>query len=533
MIFCRLSVVENISIRIGLILAVLLDSLDYVTCSNIVLLPFAYRSHVSEITSIGSGLQSRGHSVFLVLPESYPHLDELKDRFQLVLYTVKYPDVYSKADETNSWKSWVEIAMSVSPIEELRMSVEGFIEFCTNPLEDEDLPVKLGKLHLDLAIVDGFSGTRCLYLIMYKLGIPYISLATQYEPWLLRNPALPSFVPFPLAGIFTEKMTFFERIRNLVTLVDWTAWTGMPFTEDSFLRKYLPENTEVTYSWLAARSLLWLVDSDVVIDYVRPTMANEINVAGLLTRPSRPLPPDLETFANDSSEGFIVASFGTSGVLEDEKSFEKFVSAFARLKQRVFWKFSNEIPANWTSGIPPNVMLMKWLPQNDLLGHRNCKLFVTHCGTNSQFEALYHAVPMLGIPVFADQPYWARVMEYRGNGRFFDLSVFTSDLLFDSIIEVLSNTSYLENIQRGSAIFKDRPQTPQERAVWWVEHVLRHGGKHLHSFALDMPWYEYLMLDMLLVLVILPVVVATSLLTCCAVWLLSQRRSPKLKLKNI
>ena len=37
--------------------------------------------------------------------------------------------------------------------------------------------------------------------------------------------------------------------------------------------------------------------------------------------------------------------------------------------------------------------------------------------------------------------------------------------------------------------------TPQQRSLYWIEHVMKHGGKHLHSYALDMPWYQYLMLD--------------------------------------
>jgi len=49
-----------------------------------------------------------------------------------------------------------------------------------------------------------------------------------------------------------------------------------------------------------------------------------------------------------------------------------------------------------------------------------------------------------------------------------------------------------------SLLTKDQPQSPMERAVWWVEYVLRHkGARHLKSAAVDMPWYQYFLLDVL------------------------------------
>ena len=523
------STVVNKCRLVGILTTFLALLVEQCESANILLAPYPYVSHIAQSMTVGSGLKERGHSVSILLPESYRGLDAIREKMAVIAYVVKYPDYYSNEGIEAGWK---EDAPSMTPIEEMRTYIDGFIQLCTNPLEDETLPGKLRRLQLDLAIVDGFPGTWCLYIIMYKLGVPYVSLTTEYEAWMWRNPVLPSFVPFPLAGVFTERMTLVERIQNLITLIDWTAWPRVPYMEDSFVRKYLPENTEVTYSWLAARSLLWLIDTDVAIDYARPTMANEIYVGGLSTRPARPLSAELESFANGNSKGFIVVSFGSTGILDDEKSFGVLMSAFALLEQRIIWKYSGDIPATWSLKIPPNVLLMKWLPQNDLLGHRNCRLFVTHCGANSQFEALYHAVPMLGIPVFGDQPYNARRMQYLEYGRFTELHAVTSDDLVSLIREIISNASYLENVRRGSAIFKDRPQTPQERAVWWVEHVLRYGGRHLHSIALDMPWYEYLMLDILLVLVILPLVFATSVLTCCAVWIFYRRHAPNIKQKT-
>jgi hypothetical protein len=55
-----------------------------------------------------------------------------------------------------------------------------------------------------------------------------------------------------------------------------------------------------------------------------------------------------------------------------------------------------------------------------------------------------------------------------------------------------------------SVISKDEPESPINRAVWWTEYVIRHNGaKHLRSAALNLAWYQYLLLDVVAFLFIL------------------------------
>ncbi|KAI5120747.1 hypothetical protein M0805_007821 [Coniferiporia weirii] len=46
----------------------------------------------------------------------------------------------------------------------------------------------------------------------------------------------------------------------------------------------------------------------------------------------------------------------------------------------------------------------KWLPQTEILSHRACGWFISHCGHNSVMESLSEGVPMICWPFFADQP---------------------------------------------------------------------------------------------------------------------------------
>ena len=62
--------------------------------------------------------------------------------------------------------------------------------------------------------------------------------------------------------------------------------------------------------------------------------------------------------------GVIVFSMGTSTVGLSRHMADMFTEALAQLDQKVIWKLGGEAPQT----VPDNVMITKWLPQNDLLG---------------------------------------------------------------------------------------------------------------------------------------------------------------------
>jgi glucuronosyltransferase len=47
-----------------------------------------------------------------------------------------------------------------------------------------------------------------------------------------------------------------------------------------------------------------------------------------------------------------------------KETLHAFIKALSKLPQRVFWKWEGEIPENISS----NILMTKWLPQQDLLG---------------------------------------------------------------------------------------------------------------------------------------------------------------------
>lgn len=163
----------------------------------------------------------------------------------------------------------------------------------------------------------------------------------------------------------------------------------------------------------------------------------------------------------------------------------------------MIWRHKGERP----STLGNNTLIVDWMPQKDLLGHPQTKVFVAHGGTNGVQEAIYHGVPVLGIPLFFDQYDNLLRLQHRGAGKIIELADVSGHSFEQGIHEVLHHDSYRQNMQRLSRLYRDQPMTPMDQATFWVEYVMRNkGAPHLRTEAYKMPWYSYYSLDVLLLL---------------------------------
>jgi glucuronosyltransferase len=81
-------------------------------------------------------------------------------------------------------------------------------------------------------------------------------------------------------------------------------------------------------------------------------------------------------------------------------------------------------------------------------------------------------------------------------------------------------------VKKISALSKDEPENSLNHSVWWAEYVIRHkGAKHLRSAALDLAWYQYLLLDVgafLFILLAITVLVSYHILKNICLYLTAQ-----------
>lgn len=146
---------------------------------------------------------------------------------------------------------------------------------------------------------------------------------------------------------------------------------------------------------------------------------------------------DLQDFLDSSKEGVVYFSLGTNvnGSYIEKNKQNLMMKAFSELPYKVLWKFEGDE----INGVPDNVKIRKWFPQQDILGHRNVKLFVTQAGLLSIEEAIVNRVPIIGIPFMTDQFYNAKRCATLGIGLHLDFLILTADKFKKAILEVTEN----------------------------------------------------------------------------------------------
>lgn len=214
-------------------------------------------------------------------------------------------------------------------------------------------------------------------------------------------------------------------------------------------------------------------------------------------------------------KGIIYFSLGGNVQSTDlpQEKLDIFINVFTSLKPKdivVLWKYEG---IDLKEKQPHNTVIGPWMPQQDILAHKNLKAFITHGGLLSLMEAIHYGKPVIGIPIFNDQKSNMAQVESQGCGLQLDYDNLTEDMLRMAIDKVFNDTNYRDNAERMSEHIKDNPIKAIDKAAWYVEHVIKtDGAKHLRIAATMLPFWQIRFIDQIFaVLTFITAVIITLL----------------------
>ncbi|XP_047665219.1 UDP-glucuronosyltransferase 2C1-like isoform X6 [Tachysurus fulvidraco] len=491
--------------RAALCFLFMLSLSQCVNAGKILIWPAEF-SHWLNLKSIIDELIVRGHNVTVVTHSATPSVKTQRSPG----YNVDIVEVpFTKQeiiDTLNSMlKYWIydlpndnliQVFLNVKKI--LDKGTEQNQVLCRELFAHEDLLEKWRKEQFDVFLTDPINPLdMCGELLAQKLDLPFIiSLRFSFGNVMGRLcgqlPAPPSFVP--AVGLsYTDHMDFPQRVKNvLFILSQYIMFKLMISTKwDNIYSEFLGKPT--TLCDTMSKADIWLIRTYWDFEYPRPFLPNFKFVGGLHCKPAKPLPKEMEDFVQSSGDdGIVVFSLGSMIKNLTKERADTIASALGQIPQKVLWRYTGEKPET----LAPNTRLYDWIPQNDLLGHPKTKAFITHGGTNGIYEAIYHGVPMVGLPLFADQPDNVNHMKTKGAAVMLDFNKMRTEDLKQALDDVIHNPSYKESMMRLSRIHHDQPMKPLDQAVYWIEYVMRNkGAKHLRVEAHNLTWYQYHCLD--------------------------------------
>ncbi|XP_041972156.1 uncharacterized protein LOC121728111 [Aricia agestis] len=500
-----------------------------VNCARILtVLPAPSISHQIVFWPVINELVRRGHEVVSISPDP----EHGKGKAPANLTEIDLHDI--------SYAAWREILLKevmgstgevVDQIKAIYMSLSKVFDEQMKVDEVRDIILKK-KGNFDLLITETVSRPALAFSHIYKVPLVQIS---SFGPIVFNDHYVgslthPIFYPLPWHSKVYELSTW-ERIKKIWHHYSFQFYYNNVIGEyeNQMLKTHFGPDVPSVSELCDNIDLLILDVHPLWIDN-QPSPPSVVYVNGIHQKPQKDLPKDIKSYLDSSRNGVIYMSFGTNVIpsaMPPEK-LQNMLEVLSRMPYDVLFKWDKEkLPIEVR-----NIKISKWFPQGDILRHPKIKLFIMQGGLQSMDEALSAGVPMIGIPMLSDQ--WYNTDKFVKHKIGIHMEDLTEEVFEKAIHAAIEDKSYRENVVKLNALMQDQPQPPLERAVWWIEHVLRHGGAaHLRARTANMPLPQFLQLD--LVALALGAVAAVIVVVACTVRLIcklfTNKKTKKVKKK--
>jgi MGT family glycosyltransferase len=191
--------------------------------------------------------------------------------------------------------------------------------------------------------------------------------------------------------------------------------------------------------------------------------------------PASPLPATARAFrplaarAAQPDARTVYFTLGTEFNVESGDLFTRVLAGLRDLPLDVVCTVGRDIDPAELGPQPERIRVERYIPHAEILPRSS--MVISHGGSGTVIGALAHGLPMVLLPMGADQPYNAARCEALGVARSLDVISATPGDIRDAIASVLSEPAYRRAAERLRDEFASLPGP--ERAVAWVEETVR------------------------------------------------------------
>ena len=395
--------------------------------------------HINPILAIAQALTANGHNVSFTTDQSY---SAQLERAGYLLYPMAYPEgaVQGAQDAFRQPARWIS-QFSLHPpqsfffrhLDALTDSIIMAIDTFQPDILLTDLNQYAGPIAADARQLPYASYCAIVNPILSR-DIPPFGMGLDWAPkWHWKR------LTWPVLGLVLHPILWrYDRIVNRVRR-----------------RHNLPP---VRGALLAHSPYLTLVPVTDAYEYPRSDLPREVMYVGPVTTPHRGEVHDdfpLEFF--DDERPVIYVSMGT--IVRGDRVFRHVIE----LARNANWKAvvaigRNSNPLDYHH-LPDNVIVRQFVPQLEILPRVDA--VISHGGNNTVTETLMHGLPLVVIPISADQPDSAAHVAAIGAGIRLSPWRLTRGKLEQAIEAVLVDSRFREAAQRIQASYAltDGPQT--------------------------------------------------------------------------
>ena len=514
----------------------LLFQLPFLAHSSKILVIATAGSHLYAASEVASSLVSQGHNVTLFSFLDDPHKDftgkgfdftALKDKEFSVGYLNEFQGTSLESMNMESTTMLMNLMIGNDMLKEAWINSQGmYLEYFTSQRAKEFFD----QGNFDLVIVEELvnfafsSGLKHLKIPIVNLFVTSNTFHARNKaklPWLLNSE--PNMVYSAISD--DTPPSFYQRSQILYEFVRYASFVPTFVSRLAEFSRY-PIGVDDLDRSIA--DVILIMDHPVLsYPYLSPPNTFYLGFFHLHNKPTQPLPDLISKFISECPRKHIFyMSFGT--FLRDIAHFKQLSSIIRSLSAAdacVIVKSSVVDLKSASPGLPATFLQLQWVPQQDLLASGALSMFISHCGNNGRIESIYYRVPILCIPLFADQLHNAHLVKYKKFGEYLVKEQLTESSFTAAVDGILGNREiYKGNMERAVDYVTKDPGAGVNMLHHQIEQLLKIGnGDHLKNKIIGEQWsYEIYNLDFLglfflVVLLVLILVWKLCKACCCCI----------------